>query len=229
MIKSFFLSLACFNNKAIRSVLWKTIIITIVILVVAGFGLFSGGDYLLSLTGLRMDWGSWTYMINVIISSLLGWFIFRVIAVMILWMFADEIVEAIEREHYNEAAVSASKPSYIASLLVGLRSLLRALIYNILAIPLYIIAAFTIIGAPIIFLIINGILLGRELEEMVTMRHKNSNIVSGKEVKYGLGKFERFLLGTGMNAAMMIPFVNFIVPVIAASMATHMVHRQKTN
>ncbi len=233
MIQSFYLSLSCLNNKAIRSILLKTIFLTLLAIVITGLVLFWGGDYILSLVGWGMDLGSWSYLINLILSVMLGWFLFRIVAVLILWMFADDIVEAIEWEHYGHAAVMATKPSWIKSLLVGLRSLLRTIVYNILALPLYGIAAFTVIGAPIFFMIVNGFLLGRELEEMVVMRHlgryqqhHRTPLHAHERDKWSLGRFERFTLGVAMNAAMMIPFVNFLVPVIATSMATHMMHRQ---
>jgi len=227
MIKSFLLSLSSLNNKSIRSILFKSILLTLTIIIIAGIGLFIGGGYLLSLIGWGIDIGSWSYLITTIINTLLIWFLFRTIAVLVLWMFADDIVEAIEWQHYSHAALTAAKPSWFKSLLVGLRSLLRAILYNILAIPLYIIAAFTVIGAPIIFMVINGILLGRELEEMVTLRHQGTltESIGGGKSSWGLGKFERFMLGFSMNAAMMIPFVNFLIPVIATSTATHMMNR----
>lgn len=223
MIHSFLLSLSCLNNKAIRSIVLKSVLLTLAIIFAIGIGLFYGGDYALSLMGWGMDLGTWSYAVNFLLTTILWWFLFRTVAVLILWMFADDIVEAIEWQHYGHAALTASKINWIKSLTVGLRSVLRAILYNLLALPLYVITLFTVIGAPIIFLIINGYLLGRELEEMVALRHSGSPLTTPD--KWTLGKFERFLLGFGMNAAMLIPFVNFLVPVIAASTATHMMHR----
>lgn len=202
----------------------KSVVLTLAIIFALGIGLFYGGDYALSLVGLGMDLGTWSYAINFLITIILWWFLFRTIAVLVLWMFADDIVEAIEWQHYSHAALNASKPSGIKSLSVGLRSVLRTIIYNMLALPIYLIALFTVIGTPIIFLIVNGYLLGRELEEMVVLRHSGSSVDTPE--RWTLGKLERFILGFAMNAAMLIPFVNFLVPVIAASTATHMMHQK---
>lgn len=215
----------------------KSTVLTLVIIFALGVGLFYGGDYAISHivkslgSAMGFDWdygmdmGAWAYAMNFIITGLLGWFLFRTISVLVLWMFADDIVEAIEWQHYSHAALTANKPSWFKSLLVGLRALLRAVIYNLLALPLYIIALFTVVGAPIIFLIVNGYLLGRELEEMVALRHAASPL--NKPERWTLGKGERFFLGFGMNVAMMIPFAQFLVPVIATSMTTHMMHRNE--
>ncbi len=222
MIKSILLSLSSLNNKAVRRILVKSILLTLAVLIALAMGLFLGGDYLLSLWGWGMDFGTWSYLMGLIMGSLLTWFLFRSVAVLILWMFADDIVEAIEWEHYSHSALTATKPNWLKSLAIGLRSLLRAILYNLLALPLYLIALFTVLGTPIIFLIINGLLLGKELEEMIALRHQ-SPIDSGNS--WSMGKFERFTLGFAMNAAMMIPFVNFFIPVIGVATATHMMHR----
>ena len=224
MIKSFFLSLGCFNNKAIRAVFFKTLGLTCAIFVALAFALYFSSASIPTLWGF--DIASYSYLVSGIITSVLIMFLFRIVAVLILWMFADDIVEAIEWQYYSHEAVSAAKPSNMVSLMVGLKALIRAILYNILAIPFYIIGFFTIIGTPILFMAINGLLLGKELEEMVALRHSGHITLPGQEPKYQLGKVERFILGVAMNAAMLIPFVNLVIPVIAASMTTHMVHRK---
>ena len=225
MFKSILLSLASLNNQTVRRILVKCILLTLITLIAIAVSLFFGGDYLLSLLGWHMDLGTWSYLMGLIMGSLLIWFLFRSIAILILWIFADDIVEAIEWEYYSHTALTATNPSWVKSLAIGLRSLLRAIIYNLLALPLYLIALFSIFGTPIIFLIINALLLGKELEEMIALRHQ-SPLPSDKS--WSMGKFERFALGFIMNAAMMIPFVNFFIPVIAVAAATHMMHRNET-
>lgn len=222
MIKSLLLSLSCFNNTTVRRILMQSIMLTLTILTALAVALFYGGDYLLSLWGWGMDLGTWSYLMGLIMGSLLTWFLFRSVAVLVIWMFADDIVEAIEWQHYSHSALTATKPGWIKSMAIGLRSLLRAIVYNLLALPLYLIALFTVLGTPIIFLVINGLLLGKELEEMIALRHQSS-LNSGND--WVMGKFERFSLGFAMNAAMMIPFVNFLIPVIGVAAATHMMHR----
>lgn len=222
MIKLMFLSLSALNNKKVRRILMQSILLTLAILIAIAVALFFGGDYLLSLWGWGIDLGTWTYLMGLVMGSLLAWFLFRSVAVLVIWLFADDIVEAIEWEHYSHSALTATKPSWMKSLAIGVRSLLRAIVYNLLALPLYVIGLFTVIGTPIIFLVINGLLLGKELEEMIALRHQSSVLsING----WSMGKFERFSLGFATNAAMMIPFVNFLIPVIGVAAATHMMHR----
>lgn len=224
MIESFFLSLGCFGNKAIRAVFFKSIALTLLFFVIAAGSLYYSSLSIPTIWGVNI--AAWAPWVTGLVTTLVMLFTFRIVAVLILWVFADDIVDAIEWQYYSHEAISASKPGNIESFLVGLRALIRAILYNILALPLYMIALFTFVGAPMIFTIVNGILLGRELEEMVALRHKNHIKLPDQKSKYELGKVSRFLLGLLTNMALLIPFVNLVIPVIAAAMTTHMMHRQ---
>ena len=97
-------------------------------------------------------------------------------------------------------------------------SVLRAIGYNLLALPLYALLLITGIGLPIAFLTVNALLLGRDLEDMLSARHGKAH--------GAMGRGPRFLLGLAGTAAMLIPFVNLVVPVIATAAAVHYVHRR---
>ena len=101
---------------------------------------------------------------------------------------------------------------------VGLatRSILRVIGYNVLALPLYILLLITGVGAALVFLLVNALLLGRDLEDMLAVRHGAA--------QNHMGKIDRLLLGLGGTAGMMIPFVNLLIPVIATAMAVHLMH-----
>ena len=99
---------------------------------------------------------------------------------------------------------------------MGLRSAARALGYNLLALPFYLMLLITGFGAPLLFLGVNAILLGRDLEDMLTARH-------GHHLA-GFTKGERLLLGLAGSAGMMVPLLQFVVPVVATSAAVHLAH-----
>jgi uncharacterized protein involved in cysteine biosynthesis len=108
---------------------------------------------------------------------------------------------------------------------MGLASAGRALGYNILAAPLYVLLLVTGVGVPIAFFAINAILLGRDLQDMVAARHVTDYRKLSAE--WSLPKAQRFLLGLITALLLAIPFVNFLAPVLAAAMATHLVHGKK--
>jgi CysZ protein len=145
--------------------------------------------------------------------------LFRIIAVGILWIFSDGIVDAVEDRHYPDHAARRATPNLASALAMAARSVLRALGYNLLASPVYAFLLITGVGLALAFLLVNALLLGRDLEDMLVARH-------GAE--HGqLGKPRRFLLGLIGTAAMLIPFVNLLVPVVVTAMAVHMTHGTK--
>ena len=151
------------------------------------------------------------------VTGVLVWLSFRVIAIAVLQFFADEIVIAVETHHYPAAAANARSMPFARELANSARGLLRTLAFNALAIPVAAVLFFTIIGAPIVFLVVNALLLGRELTDMAWLRHcddpKQANPVP---------KFERFVLGGAIAALMLVPFLNLIAPVIGAAAGTHL-------
>ena len=93
---------------------------------------------------------------------------------------------------------------------------MRALGYNLLALPFYLILLVTGIGAPLVFLGVNALLLGRDLEDMLVARHGHHFAA--------FGKGERLMLGLAGAAGMMVPLLQFVVPVVATASAVHMAH-----
>ena len=61
-------------------------------------------------------------------------------------------------------------PSLALSLRMGLASALRALVFNLLALPLYLVLLVTGVGTVALFALVNALLLGRDLGEMVAVR-----------------------------------------------------------
>ena len=152
------------------------------------------------------------------------WLLFRAIALAVLQFFADEIVAAVEEHHYPAAAANAQSLPFAMDLANSVRGLIRTLVFNVLAIPVAAVLFFTVIGAPVVFLVVNAVLLGRELTDMSWLRHCEGN-TKGNPVP----KFERLTLGGAVAALMLVPFVNLIAPVIGAAAGTHLTQRCLAN
>ena len=73
-----------------------------------------------------------------------------------------------------------------------------------------------------LFWAVNGWLLGRELQDMVWLRHR-----SDKAEIAPMSAGQRFLLGGTIAGIMLVPFANLLAPVLGAASATHMVHRAR--
>jgi len=162
------------------------------------------------------DDGTWSLLLSVALSLLSAILLFRVVAVAMTWIFADDIIDAVEDRHYPQHADMGKRPGLATGMQMAGRSVVRVVAENILALPIYLLLLFTGIGTAIAFLLVNALLLGRDLEDMLIARH-------GKD-HGAIRKLPRLLLGLLGTAGMMVPILNLFVPVLATAMAVHMVH-----
>ncbi|MFM5916490.1 MAG: EI24 domain-containing protein [Novosphingobium sp.] len=153
---------------------------------------------------------------------LLGlWLLWRVVALAVLQFFADQVVTAIEARDYPEMAARARKLGLREELARGLGGALRAVTFNLLALPIAAILLITGVGAPLVFLAVNAVLLGRELQDMVWLRHRPSSASPAP-----LSAFERFALGGVTAVLLTVPVANFAAPFLGAACAVHLIHRK---
>ena len=156
---------------------------------------------------------------------LFGWVLFRAIAVAVIWLFGDEIVIAVERRHYPDALASAHHVPVARSLALGLRSAVRALLVNIVLVPVYVVLLVTGFGTPLLFYAANGWLLGADLGEMVAARHLSRRRDEGNGARDT--RWTRWDLGVIVAALLSVPIVNLVAPVLGAAMATHLFHGRR--
>jgi CysZ protein len=152
---------------------------------------------------------------------LIPFFGFRLIAVPVIGFFADEVVAAVEAKHYPNEAARAVKTGFGVSMRLGVMSAVRLVLFNLLALPLYIILIFTAIGPLILFLLVNALLLGRDMGDMVAVRHLSP--AACREWR-ATTRWPRMLLGLIVTGLFMVPVANIVAPIIGAAMATHMFH-----
>lgn len=213
------LSFSQLGDPAILKVLGKSLAITLAIFLLLGWGLSLGFEAALEWAGLDDGGGAGTLL--AVLATLIGaWLLFRFVALFVLQFFAEEVVHAVEARHYPEAASAARSLAFREEMANGVKSTSRALLANLVALPLAILLLATGIGTALLFWAVNAFLLGRELQDMVWLRHR-------KELseRAPLGQGGRFLLGGAVAALLMVPFVNLLAPVLGAASATHMVHR----
>jgi uncharacterized protein involved in cysteine biosynthesis len=224
MIQTFTRSLAQFTDRTILAILLKVILLTILLFILFGIAAYFGLLWLFAWLGWT-DGGFAAAATAAIIAILTGLLLFRIVAIFVLNIFSDDIVDAVERRHYPERAETAKPPGYAIGIKMGFASVGRALGYNILAAPLYVLLLVTGIGLPIAFFAVNAVLLGRDLQDMVAARHVTN--YRNLTAEWSLPKGQRFFLGLVAALLLAVPFVNFLAPVLTAAMATHLVHGKK--
>ncbi|TMM48479.1 hypothetical protein FEV51_08155 [Qipengyuania marisflavi] len=209
------------SDPAILRVLAKSVAITLAIFGALGWLLALWMNQLLAAGGIA-DPDGLTPLIAIAGTVIGGWLLFRIVALFVLQFFAEDVVRAVEARHYPGAASTARELSFTVGLSNGLRSLARTLIANLVAAPFAIALLVTGIGTIVLFWAVNAWLLGRELQDMVWLRHRAEN-----EETAPMSGSSRLLMGGVFAALMYVPFVNFLAPVLGAATATHMVHRKR--
>lgn len=225
MIAAFALALGQLADRSVLRILAKCIAVTLLLFVGLGFLGWWGIDALLAWSGLdrtRFAAAEGIRGIAAFVAVLIGgWLLWRILALAVLQFYADEVVAAVEARHYPAALASARKLDWREELATGLKSARRAVGYNLLALPVALLLLVTGIGTALVFLLVNAVLLGRELTEMVWLRHRHK-----PDAALPLGRLERLLLGGIIAGLFAVPFANFLAPILGAAMATHLVHRK---
>ncbi len=201
-------------------VLVKSVDVTLLVFALLGLAGWYG------LTALLGRWDQGTAaqlggLIAILLTVIGGWLLFRLVALLVLQFFADEVVAAVEARHYPHAAATLRHRTLTQDAQEGLRSLLRALLANLAILPVALLLLVTGVGTALLFWLVNGWLLGRELTEMVWLRHRQTAADS-----IPVSGLQRFALGGFVAALMAVPLVNLLVPVLGAAAATHLVHRR---
>lgn len=151
------------------------------------------------------------------VMALASWFLFRTVAVAVMGLFTDGIVASVEEDHYPDAAARARHVSFATGLRLSLRSVGRAIGWNLLALPFYVALLVTGVGTLLLVLLVNAVLLAHDCEAMVAARHPDLP-------PRPLDRAQRWVLGLTTSALFLIPVANLLAPVFGAALAVHLLH-----
>lgn len=206
------------GDRAVVAVLVKSIVITLVLFAGLGVGLWFALVEAAQRSGVGEGWAG---LAAVLLVPIAMWLLFRIVALAVLQFFADEVVAAVEARHFAALAGAARPLPLRREVALATRGLARALGYNLLALPVAAVLAFTAIGPALVFLTVNAVLLGREFTDMAWLRH-----CKGAESGNPSPRAEQVLLGAVVAGMMLVPFLNFVAPVIGAAAGAHLVLRR---
>ncbi|QWC58319.1 hypothetical protein F7D01_06305 [Erythrobacter sp. 3-20A1M] len=211
-------AVAQLGDPAILRVLGKSILATLGIFALAGAGLYALLQHVLSQWIASYD-DTLAGVLTLLAVALGGWLLFRVIALAVIQFFADDVVRAVERRHYPQAAASARELPFAESLAEGAKGAGRTVLVNLLIAPVALVLLVTGVGTILLFWVVNAWLVGRELRDLAWLPHRAS-----REDPPPVDAVTRFLLGGAIAALLAVPFLNLLAPVIGAAAATHLVH-----
>ncbi|MBB4265383.1 EI24 domain-containing protein [Roseospira visakhapatnamensis] len=131
-------------------------------------------------------------------------------------LFLEQVADAVEARHYPTLPPPRDVP--MTESILGAASFAgTALLLNLAALPLYILMP---AANVVLFLLLNGYLLGREYQEMVAARRQTS-----AEMRADRRRHRKTLTLAGMAIAgmMVVPVVNLLAPLVATAFMVHVV------
>ena len=139
MFRAFSLAFASLADKRVMLLLAKVMALTLLLFAALGVALWYALDWGFVRLGLD-DQGLLSAIATGAVLLLGGLLLFRLIAVAITWMYSDDIIDAVEARHYPFEAARGKRPSHGQAAAMALRSAGRALGYNLLALPVYLLS-----------------------------------------------------------------------------------------
>ena len=155
---------------------------------------------------------------SILVMLLLSVFLMVPVASVFTSLFLDDVADAVEAEYYPHLS-PAPRVGFLAGLKDSLGFLGVIIAVNLAALILYLIFAPL---APLLFIAVNGFLLGREYFQLIALRRLGPEGAKRARKRHA-GKI--WLAGALMAAPLTVPIVNLLVPVIGAATFTHLYHR----
>ncbi|MCB2053892.1 MAG: EI24 domain-containing protein [Geminicoccaceae bacterium] len=163
-------------------------------------------------------WLDWAIDLSGLAGALfLAWLLFPIVVTGALGLFADEICDAVESRHYPGLPPAREQP--LGEMLgEGARFMGVALLCNLVALPFYFLPGPNVL----VYLALNGYLLGREYFAVVALRRVNAR--SAAELRRR-ARARVWLPGIPIAFLLTIPFVNVAAPILGVALMTHRYHR----
>ncbi len=230
MIDAVAKALAQIVSPPMRTILWRSIGLALVLIVAVATGLQRLLSWLAAWAStsaeaalgasyhLPIEIFSWIASIAAGLGIVVGAiFLMPAITALVASVFVDDVADIVEREHYPADRPGKALPFWTAMMQGGKTALLSLVVY-LVALPFLLFGG---LGA-IIFFIATAWLLGREyfelaamrfrpLDEARTLRRQNAGIV--------------FAAGLVIAAFVSIPIVNLATPLFGMALMVHM-HKQ---
>ncbi|WP_334176557.1 sulfate transporter family protein [Pseudoxanthobacter sp.] len=190
-----------------RAILWRSLALTLGLLILAGIGL---QVLLNSALALPYPWLDTAAGILSGIGIVVGLaFMVGPVTSLMAGLFADEIAEKVEETTWPGEPAGVALPLG-RSLVVTVRFALIALAGNLLALVLLLVPGVNLVA----FFVINGYLLGREYFEAAAMRYRGEAGAREFRRRHGVAVFAAGLV---IAALLLVPIVNLLSPLFAVA------------
>ncbi|WP_234026283.1 EI24 domain-containing protein [Qipengyuania thermophila] len=219
--RALLLAVAQLGDRRVVAVLVKVAALTVLAFAALGVAVAAGFGWLLDRVQMPLAREAGA-LLGLAAAVLGGWVLFRIVALAVMQFFAEDVVRAVEGRHYPAIAARMRPLPLGRELAQAMRASSRALAANgIVLVPALLLVP-TAIGPALLFGLVNAALLGRELQDMVWLRHPDH--AAGT---HPIPARMRFALGAVIALLLLVPVAGLLAPVIGAAAATHLVHQSR--
>ncbi|MGL5169100.1 MAG: sulfate transporter family protein [Afipia sp.] len=227
MLDAVFKALSQILSPPMRSILWKSVGLALVLIVVAAVALqrllswLAGAGALWTEGMVGSDYHTFINILSWFISIAAGLgvvvgavFLMPAITSLVASVFVDDVADVVEREHYPAERPGVALPVGRAIVEGSKTALLTILVY-LIALPFVFIAG----AGFIVFFIATAWLLGREYFELAAMRFRTPEEAKTLRKQNGATVFTA---GLFIAAFVSIPIVNLATPLFGMAFMVHM-------
>jgi uncharacterized protein involved in cysteine biosynthesis len=220
------LSDPAFRRVLVRSVL-AALVVFIGVWIAAWFGLSWSGEALSDWVALEPG-GIWDKALGWVVGAagvvallVASFLLFPAIMSIALSLMLEGIAQAVERRHYPELP-PAREQSVGEAVKMALAFAAVMLLFNLLALPFYLLLMFLPPLNLFVFYLLNGYLLGREYFELVAARRFDIDGARRLRRKF---RGRVMLAGAVITFLLTVPIVNLVTPVVATGFMLHVFER----
>ncbi len=221
MIRAFELAIGQLGDPKLRSLIWWSLLLSLVLQVaIAAFGIWG----LRSLATFETRWINdaivWLSGTGVIVLAVM---LFPASFGIVISIFMEQIADVVEARHYPQLGKARGIPIW-TGIWTGVVFMVAVIALNLVMLPFYVLALFVAGLGAVIFYAVNGWLTGRLYYEQVALRR-----LSPAEVKAWRKANIGVLWLTGIVIVFLgtIPIVNLIVPVVGVAAMVHVAQSLK--
>jgi uncharacterized protein involved in cysteine biosynthesis len=217
-------AIADLRDPRLWGVVAKAIALTLILLAAA----FGGGAWALGVgsdLSFTLPWigdvsvgGGATGLLWALAAIAASLFLTPPVAALFVGFLLDDVVDAVEARSYPALSRATPVP-WLKQMGAALNLLALMIVANLIGLIFW--ALFPPV-APFLFLAMNGWLIGREYFELVAFRRVDASRARALRRANGLSAT---LIGAAVAAALAIPVVNLIAPLLGVAAATHLFHR----
>jgi CysZ protein len=223
MLRALGLAVSDLSNGRILAILLQALAVSVLLFIVTAgllLWLLSGADpcSLAGMDSCPLDVGSGA-MGAIGLTLVAAWFLFPAVAIMVITTFGDRIARAVEERHYPQAAAEARGIGIGRGAAMGLKSAGRLILFNLVALPFYLLLLVTGIGPLILFVIVNGVAFGRDVAELAAARHGDR---ASRRAWLKDSRWQQHLIGVAVSVLFLIPLANLLAPVIGTAAGIHL-------